>query len=302
MSKHAYNQSKRSISVAATAFTLVELLVVIAIIGILVALLLPAIQAAREAARRTQCLNNLAQIGLAVHNYEFSNEHLPAGVLNPEGPIRSEPDGIHVSWMVQILPYIEQGNADRMFDQELGAYAAQNAEVRALPISVFRCPSFPGDRASRDQPIAYSNYAGCHHDSEAPIDADNHGLLYLNSSLRYTDILDGSSQTILVGEMLPGEKSLGWVSGTRATLRNTSRFEEVRRPHRNSSMGGSAQSTDKESTEPGPLTVGGFGSVHPGGAIFAFADGSTRFLSKDTNPEIFQQMGDRADGKLLKEF
>ena len=111
-------------------FTLVELLVVIAIIGILVALLLPAVQSAREAARRVSCLNNVVQLNLAVHSYDFHFEHLPAGVINPDGPIRSEPQGKHVSWIVQILPYMEQNQLARRFDQEAGAYADKNSQVR----------------------------------------------------------------------------------------------------------------------------------------------------------------------------
>ena len=89
-------------------FTLVELLVVIAIIAILVALMLPAVNAAREAARRTSCLNNMVQLALALHNFEYHFEALPPGVTNPDGPIRNEPQGIHVSWTVRILPYLEE--------------------------------------------------------------------------------------------------------------------------------------------------------------------------------------------------
>src|SRR4249919_24168 len=101
------NYDRRRVS-RRMAFTLVELLVVIAIIGILVALLLPAVQAAREAARRTSCVNNQVQLALAVHSYEFHFETLPPGVTNPTGPIRNEPQGNHVSWIVRILPYMEE--------------------------------------------------------------------------------------------------------------------------------------------------------------------------------------------------
>ena len=91
-----------------TAFTLVELLVVIAIIGILVALLLPAIQASRESARRASCTNNMSQLILAVHDYEAAHEFYPAGTVNPTGPIQNLPNGHHISWIVRILPYIEE--------------------------------------------------------------------------------------------------------------------------------------------------------------------------------------------------
>jgi len=274
-----------------SAFTLVELLVVIAIIGVLVALLLPAVQAAREAARRCSCLNNISQLALAVHNHEFSTEHLPAGVINPDGPIRSEPEGQHVSWLVQILPYVEQNNAYQLFDQSAGAYARINSEIRSLHINSFICPSFPGDIFNEDETAARTTYAGCHNDVESPIDADNNGLLFLNSKLRYTDILDGSSQTILFGEYRAGLDELGWVSGTRATLRNTGKFDESYRWRRRG---------EPKPPAAGPLEVGGFSSAHPSTILFAFADGSCRPIRDNIELPVLQQLGHRADGKLLK--
>ena len=269
-----------------------ELLVVIAIIGVLVALLLPAVQAAREAARRCSCLNNISQLALAVHNYEFSTEHLPAGVINSDGPIRSESEGQHVSWLVQILPYVEQTNAYRLFDQTAGAYAKVNSDIRSMPMELFMCPSFPGAEKNEDGTASRSTYAGCHHDIEAPIDANNNGLLYLNSNLRYSDILDGSSQTILIGEFRPDFDELGWVSGTRATLRNTGKINELERLRE--------RRLDKSISLPGPMEVGGFASSHPGGVNVAFADGSIRFIPESIDEDILHQLGHRADGKLLK--
>ena len=113
-----------------------------------------------------------------------------------------------------------------------------------------------------------STYSGCYHDSEAPIDVDNNGVLFLNSKIRYSEILDGSTQTILLGESIPGENDLGWASGTRATLRNTSGFEDTRNWPR------------QDSRDSGSLQVGNFGSFHVGGAVFTFADGSVRFISR----------------------
>jgi prepilin-type N-terminal cleavage/methylation domain-containing protein/prepilin-type processing-associated H-X9-DG protein len=278
-------------------FTLVELLVVIAIIGVLVALLLPAVQAAREAARRTSCLNNTTQLGLSLHNYEFHFESLPPGVTNPEGPIRNEPQGIHVSWIVKVLPYLEQHAVYRRFDQAAGAYADANAEVRSIPIPVLRCASDPVPMVNETGTIARSGYAGCHHDVEAPIDKDNHGLLFLNSSVRYSQIYDGTTVTMLLSEALPGAAGLGWVSGTRATLRNTSAVEEGWPFNPNPA----AQAPD-EKAKAGSLFVGGFGGHHPGGVNVAFADGSTRFLSRSVQPAVLKLIGNRADGEIVKEF
>ena len=277
-----------------SAFTLVELLVVIAIIGILVGLLLPAVQAAREAARRCQCLNNLAQLGLAVHTHEFSTEHFPSGVTNPSGPIRNEPIGQHVSWIVQILPQLEQASVYRHFDQEAGAYAASNQRARAAKIPTLYCPSSPESRRyNKDEP-SVSHYAGCYNDSEAPIDAENNGVLFLNSRLRFSQIMDGSSQTILLGETLVGKGNLGWASGTRATLRNTGSLQGPTKLQ-------AERGQSSEDELPGSLVVGGFGSYHTGGAGFVFADGAVNFLSITIDAVLLKQLGNRADGELLND-
>jgi len=290
------------------AFTLVELIVVIAIIGVLVALLLPAVQAAREAARRSSCMNNLVQLGLALHNHEFTYEALPAGVTHPEGPIRNEAVGQHVSWIVPILPFIEQNNAYLAFDAAAGAYAESNAPVREVRLEVLTCPSYPGRNRSEDRRAAHSTYAGCHHDREAPIDADNHGLLFLNSAIRYRDMLDGSSQTLLAGEMFPDDRDgLGWISGTSATLRNAGSIEkwQQRRALHRDPRGGLGLPGDEDAAvaEPpiDPLFVGGFGSTHPGIVCFVFADGSVRALPEAIDAAVLAQLGHRADGKLLKD-
>ena len=205
-------------------FTLIELLVVIAIIAVLIALLLPAVQAAREAARRVQCVNNLVQIGVALQNYESAHEVLPPGVVNPTGPIRNAPTGYHMSWMVQILPYIEQTNAFKRVNFKAGVYDPVNGTVRAHMIGVFMCPSDSGPMSSTtpdDQVVISNNYAACHNDVEAPIDVKNTGVFYLNSATRYEDITDGTSSTIFVSEKAVSANELGWMSGTRSTLRNT---------------------------------------------------------------------------------
>ncbi len=271
------------------AFTLVELLVVMAIIGILIAMLLPAVQAAREAARRMDCANHLSQLILAVHHYEASQGYYPVGVLEEKGPILSQAKGYHHNWIVQILPFVEEQNKFAHLDFTVGVYHANNAQVRAIPLRILKCPS-----SWVPTPVPGSNYAACHHDVEAPIDANNNGVFFLNSRIRYGDVTDGSSHTIYLGERLLDIRAadLGWMSGTSATLRNTGGgFSLGMGPL----AGGAKTSVNKDPL----LGVGGFQSVHPGGAQFAFGDGSVRFLSGVTGSSVFQQLGHRADGKLL---
>lgn len=280
---------------ARPAFTLVELLVVIAIIGVMVGLLLPAVQAAREAARRMSCSNNLAQLGLALHNHEFSWGYLPAGSTNPTGPIQNIAEGQHVSFLVRLLPYMEQQALADLFDVEAGAYADSNTTARRANIATFSCPSHPYRHWPEDQ--APSMYAGNYHHVEAPLDIDNSGLLFLNSQIQYRDIYDGSSNTILVGEIVATDDTLGWVSGTRATLRNTGHaLEEGGASYR----GG--QTSNPLFTPSNDLEMGGYGSFHPGGALFCLADGSVRFLSQTLQAEVLSNLGNRADGQFVRHY
>lgn len=278
-------------------FTLVELLVVIAIIGILVSLTLPAVQAAREAARRTSCLNNLVQLSLAMHGYEFANESLPPGVLNDEGPIRQERAGRHLSWTTQLLPYLEEEIVFEHIDQEAGAYADANSEVQALPLAIFQCPSDWVSFISDDGSTARSSYVGCHHSQETPIDSDNNGLLFLNSAIRYRDIRDGSSRTLLISEAQTDPNGFGWLSGTRATLRNTG---SINAPGHGLARG--AEATGESGVVAETPGVGGLSSAHPGVVVCAFADGSCRVVQEAIDIELLRQLGNRADGELPQPF
>ena len=273
-------------------FTLVELLVVIAIIGILIGMLLPAVQAVREAARRTTCANNLVQIGLAMHNYEFAFGSLPPGCVDKQGPIQNVTGGgaQHVSWTVHILRFIEQNGIADNFDIEAGTYAQANAPARAMVITSFLCPSDQND-INRAKTAGLSTYAGCHHGVEAPIDVDNNGLLFLNSSVDYGDIYDGSSNTILVGEFIAEDIDFGWASGTRASLRNCGELLGER--DWLATYGGGSITTMKKDF------VGGFSSRHPGGANFLLADGSVSFYSNSIDPALFEYLGERSDGEMM---
>jgi prepilin-type N-terminal cleavage/methylation domain-containing protein len=277
------------------AFTLVELLIVIAIIAILISLLLPAVQQAREAARRMQCKNNISQIVLALQNYQSAFHVLPPGCVNPTGPIKLEPKGYHVSWLVQILPHLGQQSHFSQFDFQYGVYDSRNATVAATILPFLRCPSTTA---------VGTNYAGNHHDREAPIDIDNDGVLFLNSSIRLDDVTDGTSHTVYVGEI--ASSTNGWASGTASTLRNGSLGALSADAMTYLNLPGSQAPVpplfDSQGKPLDPLlVVGGFQWNHQTGFHLGLGDGAVRLISRGISHDVLRRLMHRADGELTTE-
>lgn len=220
------------------AFTLVELLVVIAIIGILMGLLLPAVQMARESARATSCKNRLRQMGLALFNYESAKQHFPAGYTYESGaaygartgnPVfHSDANHMGHSWGSALLPYLEQNNLSDRIRRDLPAFAPENQSTREQQLSLFLCPSdaySEGNFVIRDEsgsPIEQyaassfcANWGSAWGRVDTPSDTSDdvnldatpdqaNGVFYRNSKTRMRDLVDGSSNTLAFGERTNG--------------------------------------------------------------------------------------------------
>ncbi len=303
------------------AFTLIELLVVVTVIVILVTMLLPAVQSAREAARRTQCVNHLMQIGLALNNYETAHYVFPPGVVNPTLPIVNKPAGYHYNWITQILPHLDYANVYAHFNFRHGVYHRVNDTVRGHSIETFQCPSDWGFRG------ASSNYAANYHDREAPIDAGNSGVFRANAATALDEITDGASFTLFVAERRINS-DFGWASGTSSTLRNTeyppntapltptydpaSGFFEILEITSSGGIAPGQIPIGESEPPPGladPQTVegqerlsmicGGYSSRHAGGINACMGDGSVRFVKSSIDKVVFGRLGHRADGELI---
>lgn len=257
--------------------TFVEILVLLVIMAIVLCLLMPALVGARERKRRLGCQQKLAQLIIAMHGYESAAGYFPPGVLNPEGPIRSVAEGMHHGWIIQLLPFLDEQKLFNEIDPNVSIYDQAYDGIRADPLYATRCPSAPVSLASQ------SSYAACHHDEESPIDLANHGVFFLNSQITKDDILDGEKFTLFLGEKRSSESELGWMSGTRSTLRNT----------------GSALNQTIE--KPTPEYVGGFGSWHANVTHLSKGDGSVTAHSNSIDPIVYQQLGHRSDGSKLLE-
>lgn len=277
-------------------FTLIELLFVAGMVCILIALLLPAVQQAREAARRTQCKSRLANLMVALSNYHHSHAVFPPGTINPSGPVFTQEEGIHTSWLVQLLPHLDQNTLAVRHAPELSVYADENQIVRAARIETLLCPTEVGLQQSLPDP-PLSSYAGVTGGKDVPLDSDNTGVFYLNSSVSLNHVRDGSSNQLAVGERrtddLPSGRELGWMSGTSATLRN----------------GGVPINAVRSKDLPFPRTsltadetTGGFSSGHTGGAQFGLADASVRFISENADTTVLRYLCDIDDGHDIGDF
>jgi len=313
------------------AFTLVELLVVIAIIGVLVALLLPAVQAAREAARRMQCANNVRQIGLALSNYQSAHRTFPPGTLVSD-PACSPPSSTQrrAPWTVRLLPYMELMPLYEQFTMK-GQFAAilgsggdstNNRDAQNTPVSGFKCPSDPAPLET-DPGLNYLGVQGGGDQAAAQCQTGtvasnrrlrfNNGLLHTNSKVRMRDITDGTSHTFIVGESRwwsylhtnPGfDNYFSWASADRtATSSSHTIVLAAAVDPLNNPM------TDYDASQPWVNASGSptntlylgthtrcFGSRHPGGAHFALADGSVQFITDDMDLAIYRSMAVRDDG------
>jgi prepilin-type N-terminal cleavage/methylation domain-containing protein/prepilin-type processing-associated H-X9-DG protein len=282
------------------AFTLVELLVVIAIIGILVALLLPAVQAAREAARRMQCGNNLKQIGLALHNYDDTYKVFASGWIYSGAP-NQECWG----WPALILPYLEQTalhdqlrvTQGNMFQNLLSTNWQPVVAALQTPVPMYICPSDTG-YAGRGQvhndrrfnggagfmahafTPGVSSYIGSNgHGPGRTGFEENSGMFFGNSSLTFRDIRDGSSNTFAVGERDTNNCRSGTWVGVRNGNGGGSRGVFVVVGHARAKLNESVLPWDNDPEGCGQ----GWGSMHPGGAQFVFCDGSVTFISETIN-------------------
>ncbi len=301
-------------------FTLIELLVVIAIIAILIGLLLPAVQKVREAAARMSCQNNLKQIGVALHNYHDSYSVLPPS-FNATGPYS---DGATDTtpgwgWATYILPSIEQGN---LYQQLNLKQPAQSSSLIQTVVKVYLCPSDITPSAPFAVPDAFGNpvvqaapssYAACVGGDESDTEgASGLGVFYRNSRTRLTDITDGTSNTIMVGERSWGNANGVWAGA----INNGVCLRGKQNPCPGSGAGSypasvlvQAHSHLNNATTDTDGGLDDFSSRHTGGSNFVFADGSVRFLRSVSGdlagggytPEsvIFQAMGTRANGEVV---
>jgi len=315
-------------ALSSRAFTLVELLVVIAIIGVLVALLLPAVQAAREAARRIQCSNNVKQIGLGLLNYESAARAFPPGGLNGPGA-----NTYGHSWLVRILPYLENGSLHQRLDLKgtqgsgttgwMGANAFNAAILDKVEFPGFYCasstlPKFVKSGFLQDvSSTMYVGIAGAVNDPSsiakpntggAPGDIAFSGVFNTKSSVRVRDVLDGTSKTIVVGEQSD------WcldASGVQSDCRSDCYHGFIMGP--GNDVNGRIfnlttvrdRMNEKSSTAIGACATCNCGpnraiqSAHPGGAHLLLCDGSCRFVGDDLDLQLFYNLANRSDGKAV---
>jgi prepilin-type N-terminal cleavage/methylation domain-containing protein/prepilin-type processing-associated H-X9-DG protein len=325
-----------------SGFTLVELLVVIAIIGVLVALLLPAVQAAREAARRMKCSNNLKQYGVGIHNYHDTNGVFPINATGLAGNAIPR-----LTWQVRILPFMEQQaiyqGVDFNIDQRRLPLVGGGPILWGVSPPYTRCPSdaFP---TMQPGPRAQCNYGGslgsqnvdgtdktrCHpftvfeqtmpggnrrfgEMGSGPIDKRQVSGIFAFSAvvLRIADVTDGTSNTLMVGEGLPGchwnnDFQAGtWINSWGNLFSMGGGMSTITPINEMTTCPQSSRISDPNCNPAAGHTMQyayGFKSRHPGGVQFTMADGSVRFVAQNINHSMYQFLGGRDEGNPVGDF
>ena len=280
--------AKPSVAEHRRGFTLVELLVVMAIMGMLIALLLPAIQAARGAARRVSCLNNLRQIGIGLCAYHDALKTFPIGSMehrnswdfsNPNAPQYIGSNGRQLAWSAFLLPFIEQGNIQEMLDLNTEYDSDENAEGAARVLSVYICPSNPrSEMHFRERAVCdYGGIYGARLLAGVRYNHTPNGTMLYNETLSIRDVVDGTSNTMMVSE--DGKSTdMQWINGA-----NVFRVRHL--------------------INDGPLGENEICSTHIGGGAHGlFCDGSVRYLSEEMAREILSAICTRDEGEIAGDF
>ncbi|WP_158261131.1 MULTISPECIES: DUF1559 domain-containing protein [Pirellulaceae] len=325
------------------AFTLVELLVVIAIIGVLIALLLPAVQQAREAARRSQCINNLKQLGVAAHNHHDTFGKFPAGLYNQNGgrADNSEPDQIGPNWVVMLLPYIEQDALYELFEVNTNVTVTtdkwnRDAVVttggplaRSQVIATLQCPSATGTSQAFNPTTALGNNWGrgtyaanggaathWHQTNQTQtlnngVNVPAHGVFTVNKGRNMSEVLDGTSNTILFDEIRCGE-NVGDQRGVWALGISGSSIVHGMNEH---DMYGPNDTGDNSDDvydcvdmakgggcyESGTNNQANARSLHPGIVNVVRVDGSVSNVTDTVDLDVWSTLHAIADGQVISE-
>lgn len=292
-------QTKKQKSKQANGFTLIELLVVIAIIAVLTALALPAVQQAREAARRASCKNNLRNIALALHNHHDLIGKFPNGAVQSSG----------IMWHAEILPQIEQStifatlsrkSKETRTPEETAALEAATQII--LPI--FQCPSQPGPTVATTGGVAdrgtcnYPGNAGSDFKTGNNVQISSHrnGILFAGSSIKMRDITDGTSSTIIVGE---AQWSMNGHPGPQLNCCMDHFYIYSPNIASDADFSEAFCGTHRGMNTKSELA---FGSFHSGGCHVAFADGSTQFINETINRPTWQALGTRNGNEPISDF
>jgi len=254
-------------------FSLIELLVVIGIIGLLVALLLPAIQSARESARRTACANNLRQIGVGLLHYHESLETFPTGCVDHRSFVDG---GRQLAWSALLLPFIEQKSVYDMLDLSQGFDSPANAKGAAQVLSVYVCPSNPRDSMLVDGRAA-CDYGGIYGERLVSNPVFPNGTMLYSDPVCIRDITDGTSTTLIVAEDGQSE-DMQWINGLNV-------FEQ------------------SYAINHAPLGENEIRSMHSGGGAHGvFCDGSVRYLLETIDVHVLAAICTRAQGEIVPPF